>query len=64
VALTKDLTARLQAVDLARPLGKIIGGGGGGKPDLAEAGGKAVEKLDEALEGAAAALAQILEKKP
>jgi alanyl-tRNA synthetase len=60
VALTKDAVERLKAVDLARPLGKIIGGGGGGKPDLAEAGGKLVEKLDEALKAAREKLEEVL----
>jgi alanyl-tRNA synthetase len=60
VALTPDVTARIKAVDLARALGKIIGGGGGGKPDLAEAGGKFPEKLDEALAKAPDILAGIL----
>ena len=62
VALTKDAVHKLKAVDLARPLGKIIGGGGGGKPDIAEAGGKLVEKLDEALHSAKARLEEVLNK--
>jgi alanyl-tRNA synthetase len=62
VAATKDLLDRLKAVDLARPLGKIIGGGGGGKPDIAEAGGKLPEKLDEALARAKETLEAILRK--
>jgi len=63
VAATKDLLDRFKAVDLARPLGKIIGGGGGGKPDIAEAGGKLVEKLDEALHSAKAKLEEVIGKK-
>jgi alanyl-tRNA synthetase len=62
VALTKDAAERLKAVDLARPLGKIIGGGGGGKPDLAEAGGKLVDKLDEALHQAKEKLEEVLKE--
>lgn len=62
VGLTKDLLDKMKAVDLAGPLGKIIGGGGGGKPELAEAGGKAPEKLDEALDSAAGLLEKILDK--
>jgi len=57
VALTSDLTARVKAVDLVRDLGKIIGGGGGGRPDMAEAGGKLPEKLPEALARAGEILA-------
>ena len=62
VAATKDMLDRMKAVDLARPLGKIIGGGGGGKPDIAEAGGKLVEHLDEALHSAKAHLKDILHR--
>ena len=50
VAVTKDLAARFHAGELIRTLAPIIGGSGGGKPDLAQAGGSLVEKLDEALE--------------
>ncbi len=62
VAATKDMLGRMKAVDLARPLGKIIGGGGGGKPDIAEAGGKLTDKLDEALKSAKAHLEGILKR--
>jgi alanyl-tRNA synthetase len=62
VALTKDAVERLKAVDLARPLGKIIGGGGGGKPDIAEAGGKLADKLDEALHAAREKLGEVLRR--
>jgi alanyl-tRNA synthetase len=49
VAVTKDLTGKIRAGDLVRVLGKVIGGSGGGRPDLAEAGGKDPARLDEAL---------------
>ena len=39
---------------------KIVGGGGGGKPDLAQAGGKQPEKLPEAFKRAKTSLAEIL----
>ena len=45
VSVTKDLTKKLPARDLVREIGPIIGGGGGGRPDLAEAGGKSPVKL-------------------
>jgi alanyl-tRNA synthetase len=49
VAVTRDLTDRLPAGDIVRALGRMIGGGGGGRPDLAEAGGKDASGLDGAL---------------
>ena len=61
VAVTKDLTGRVRAGDLVRTLGKIIGGGGGGRPDLAEAGGKDPARLDEALAQAAGEVERCLE---
>jgi alanyl-tRNA synthetase len=50
VAVTKDLTGRFKAGDLIKSLAPIIGGSGGGKPELAQAGGSMPVKLDEALE--------------
>jgi alanyl-tRNA synthetase len=48
-AVTDDLTARIKAGDVVRELAKTVGGRGGGKPNLAQAGGPDAEKLDEAL---------------
>lgn len=48
-AVTKDLTKRFQAGKLIQEVAKVVGGGGGGRPDLAQAGGKDAAKLDEAL---------------
>jgi len=51
VALTKDLVDRgLRAGDFVREMAREVGGRGGGKPDLAQAGGPAVSGLDRALE--------------
>jgi alanyl-tRNA synthetase len=50
VAVTKDLTGRFKAGDLIKQLAPIVGGSGGGKPELAQAGGSMPEKLGEALE--------------
>jgi alanyl-tRNA synthetase len=61
VAVTDDLKKRLPAGDLVMALGKIIGGGGGGRPDMAEAGGKDPERLQEALEHAAMLVRQRME---
>ncbi len=48
-AVTDDLTGRIKAGDLVRELAAVVGGRGGGKPNLAQAGGPNAEKLDEAL---------------
>jgi len=50
VAVTADLTGKIKAGDIVRQIAPIIGGSGGGRPDLAQAGGRDPEKLDEALE--------------
>jgi len=47
--VTKDLTSKVKAGDLVKEVAKITGGGGGGRPDFAQAGGKDVTKMDEAL---------------
>jgi len=48
-AVSKDLTRRFPAGRLVQEIAKMVGGGGGGRPDLAQAGGKDASKLDEAL---------------
>ncbi|TCU31642.1 alanine--tRNA ligase [Rhizobium azibense] len=58
VAVTPDLTARFSAVDLVRVASAALGGkGGGGRPDMAQAGGPDGSKADLAIEAVAAALA-------
>ena len=49
VAVTKDLTKRVQAGAVVRQIAPIVGGGGGGRPDFAEAGGRDVSKIETAL---------------
>jgi len=47
--VTKDTIGKVKAGDVVREVAKITGGGGGGRPDMAQAGGKNPEKLDEAI---------------
>ncbi|HEY7460658.1 MAG TPA: alanine--tRNA ligase [Gemmatimonadota bacterium] len=60
--VTDDLAraGRISAVDVVKRIGAIVGGSGGGKPTLAQAGGKDVERLDEALERAPAVVRELL----
>jgi len=48
--VTKDLTSRIQAGKVVGAVAEKVGGKGGGRPDLAEAGGKDAAALDSALE--------------
>jgi alanyl-tRNA synthetase len=50
LTVSKSLTARFKAGDLIRPLAAILGGSGGGRPDMAQAGGTEIAKLDAALD--------------
>jgi alanyl-tRNA synthetase len=52
VGVTKDLTGRVQAGKVIGLVAQKVGGKGGGRPDLAEAGGKDAAALDAALDGA------------
>jgi alanyl-tRNA synthetase len=49
VGVTKDLTSRVQAGKVIKPVAEKVGGSGGGRPDMAEAGGKDPAQLDAAL---------------
>jgi alanyl-tRNA synthetase len=58
VGVTKDLTDRFNAVDLVRKGAEALGGkGGGGRPDMAQAGGPDGSKAEDALKAVEAALA-------
>jgi len=58
VGVTKDLTDTYSAVDLVKAASEALGGkGGGGRPDMAQAGGPDADKADEALAAVRAALA-------
>jgi alanyl-tRNA synthetase len=50
VGVTKDAVGSHQAGDLVREVAKLVGGGGGGRPDFAQAGGKDASKIDAAIE--------------
>jgi len=52
VGVTKDLTGHYKAGNIIKEVAAIVGGSGGGRPDMAQAGGSQPEKLDEALEKA------------
>ena len=59
-AVTQDLVKRIPANSLIAKLAPIVGGKGGGKPDLAQAGGKDADKLDQALGSAPSAVRELL----
>ena len=60
VGVTKDLTGKVQAGKVVGQLAAIVGGKGGGRPDLAEAGGSDVSSLDAALAGATQVVGSLL----
>jgi alanyl-tRNA synthetase len=59
-AVTKDLTSKLHAGKLTGAIAQAVGGKGGGRPDLAEGGGKDASGLDSALQIANEAIEQSL----
>ena len=60
VGVTKDLTSRIQAGKVIGPVAQKVGGKGGGRPDLAEAGGKDAAALDSALSEAYSVVESLL----
>jgi alanyl-tRNA synthetase len=58
--VTKDLTAKVHAGKLIQALAKQVGGSGGGRPDLAEAGGKDTSALKSALQSVPSLLEPLL----
>jgi len=56
VSVTVDLTGRVKAGQIVKEIAPIVGGGGGGRADFAEAGGRQPEKIDEMLAAAEGAL--------
>jgi alanyl-tRNA synthetase len=59
-AVTKDLTKRVHAGNLIKAAAQIVGGGGGGRPEMAQAGGKDPDKLDDSLRHARDLVAEAL----
>jgi alanyl-tRNA synthetase len=49
VTVSKSLVGSFKAGDLVRQVAQVVGGAGGGRPDMAQAGGPDVTKIDEAL---------------
>jgi alanyl-tRNA synthetase len=60
VSVTKDLISRVQAGRVVKEIAPIVGGGGGGRPEFAEAGGKDPSKIDELLRKAPEAIERLL----
>jgi alanyl-tRNA synthetase len=60
VGVTKDLTSRLPAGKVIGPIALQVGGSGGGRPDMAEAGGKDASALNAALESAPGVVRSLL----
>jgi alanyl-tRNA synthetase len=58
--VTPGLTKRVQAGKLVGAVAKLVGGSGGGKPEIAEAGGKDQTQIDVALQAAAGLLGELL----
>ena len=60
VGVSPDLVKRISAVDLVRSASAAVGGkGGGGRPEMAQAGGPDAERADDALDAIRAALAAL-----
>jgi len=47
--VSKDLTKKIKAGDLINRVAAIVGGKGGGRPDMAQAGGSMPDKMNEAI---------------
>jgi alanyl-tRNA synthetase len=60
ISVTADLTSRVHAGKLVKQLAPIVGGGGGGRPDFAQAGGRQPDRLDDLLAASREAIGQLL----
>jgi alanyl-tRNA synthetase len=61
-AVTDDLTSQIQAGKIVKEMGGVMGGGGGGKPHLATAGGNDIHLLQDALDHGRNLIQSILQK--
>ncbi len=59
--VTADLTVRLKAGDIVNKIAKIVGGKGGGRADMAQAGGPMVDKLTEAIKAVPNVVRELLQ---
>ncbi len=64
MTVTKDLTERLHAGKLIRDIATVVGGSGGGRPDMAQAGGTEPSRIDEALARFHEVVAKVAEGTP
>jgi alanyl-tRNA synthetase len=65
VMVTQDLAKMVPAGKIIREIAPIVGGSGGGKPELAEAGGKDCSRLADAIQGSFAVIEKLMgEEKP
>ena len=61
VAVTPDISKKVRAGDIVKQIAPIVGGGGGGRPDFAEAGGKDSSKIGEMLGAARGVIEKLLQ---
>jgi alanyl-tRNA synthetase len=62
VMVTGDICKRLPAGQIIKRIAPLVGGAGGGKPELAEAGGKDSSKLADAIEQSYSVVAELLDR--
>jgi alanyl-tRNA synthetase len=59
-AVSQDLQKKLHAGNIIKKVAGLVGGSGGGRPDFAQAGGKQVESVDQALQAVYNTVAELL----
>jgi alanyl-tRNA synthetase len=60
VRVSDDLTGKVKAGEIVKNIAPIVGGRGGGKPDMAEGGGTDASKLGDALQASYGVVEQML----